>query len=112
MTADVTLQGVQEVMRNVLAVLQADPRNYRKFGVFWWPVKALLRRFYTRDNLYMLGTFEDPDVAALVPNLGLSDMLAAAFEEYEQNARLGLGSAEVQAPNGEAVRIYDPDAGL
>ncbi|HET8550880.1 MAG TPA: hypothetical protein VFM97_00200 [Gammaproteobacteria bacterium] len=108
MTAD----DVREAMRNVLAVLQADPRHYRNFGVYWWPVKALLRRFYTRDNLYMLGMFEDPDVAALVPNLGLQDMLAAAFEEYEQNARLGLASAEVEAPNGETVTIYDPDAGL
>ena len=30
--------------RNVLLLLQQDPRLYLNFGVYWWLVKALLKK--------------------------------------------------------------------
>lgn len=103
---------IEKAMRNTLAVLQADPARYRNFGVYWWPVKALLRRYYTKDNLYLLGTYEDPDGASRVPRVGLQEMLELAFEEYEKNARLGMGGNQVEDADGESYMIYDQDAAM
>jgi hypothetical protein len=44
-----------------------------------------------------------------VPKAGLEDTLAAAFEEYGQNARY---SRSAEGPDGGLVMIYDEDAGF
>lgn len=103
---------IENAMRNVLQMLQTEPARYKNFGIYWWPIKALLRRYYNRDNLYLLGSYEDPDGAARVPKVGLQEMLQLAFEEYQQNARYGLGSGQVTDTEGEPYTIYDQDAGL
>lgn len=102
---------IDRALRNVLMTLQSTPQRYRCFGVYWWPIKAILRKQFGPEQLYLLGKYEDPETAALVPNLGLSDMLRAAFEEYGQNVRYGQ-DGRTTAPNGEPVVIFDEDAGL
>ena len=98
-------------LRNILTVLQQDPFRYRWFGVWWWPVKALLKGAgYTRGNLYLLGDYVDRETAALVPPAGLQDTLRAALAEYGQNARYGRGGGRVESPDGEIVMILDSDA--
>lgn len=99
-------------LRNALAVLQADPRNYRNFGIWWWPVKAVLRASFGREQLAQLGDYMDEDAMARLPRLALEDMLRAAFTEYALNARYALGSREVLDPSGEPYVLEDPDAGL
>jgi hypothetical protein len=100
-------------LRNVLQQLQTEPRRYKLFGVWWPAVKDLLKRAgYGPDQLYMLGDYQMPDIAALVPRAGLEDMLAAAFEEYGQNARYPHSDGLVEGPDGELVMVYDEDAGF
>ncbi len=49
--------------RNIVALLQGEPLYYRNFGVWWWWVKAELRRLgYTRDQLYHLGDEDDRSI--------------------------------------------------
>jgi hypothetical protein len=48
----------------------------------------------------------------LEPKAGLEDMLAAAFEEYRQNARYPHPNSLIERPDGELVIIYDEDAGF
>jgi hypothetical protein len=104
---------LKSISRNMLDVLQTDPRNYRNFGIYWWPVKRVLKRLYTRDNLYMLGDYEDEEVAAMVPvGLNLDDLMQAALEEYGRNATFNLNSAQVANTEGEPVTIFDEDAGI
>lgn len=105
-------RAIEQAMRNVLGTLQADPARYRNFGIYWWPVKALLKRYYSRDNLYLLGDYEDPDGAGRVPRVSLQEMLQRAFQEYAQNARYNLGRNTVSDAEGEPYRIYDEDAGI
>lgn len=96
---------------STLALLQQDPRRYRNFGVYWYFVKAVLKQFYTRDNLYLLGDHVDPTVAARMPDHGgLQATLAAAIAEYRENASFNLGRIEVTAPDGERFTLIDPDA--
>ncbi len=98
-------------LRNILATLQQEPSRYRLFGVYWWPVKRLLKAAgYTRENLYLLGDYDDPETAALVPPAGLQATLRAALAEYGENARYGRGGGWVEAPDGEIVQISDCDA--
>jgi len=71
-----------------------------------------MRRFYTTDNLYLLGEYEDADVAEMVPARSLDETLTRAFQEYGYNAQFNLLRAEVANDEGEPVTIYDADAGL
>ncbi len=103
---------LKSVCRNILDTLQTDPRQYRLFGIFWWPVKAILRRYYTTDNLYMLGEYEDANVAEMVPAGSLDETLSRALHEYGYNAQFNMLRAEVRNEEGEPVTIYDDDAGI
>ena len=102
-----------QAFRNIVQALQVEPGRYKLFGIYWWPIKVLLKRAgYGPDQLYMLGGYQDPETAALVPGMGLEDTLRAAFEEYGRNARYPREAGHVEGPDGEVVVIYDEDAGL
>lgn len=98
---------------STLQLLQEDPRRYRMFGVYWYLVKEMLKRFYTQDNLHLLGSFSDPTVIERMPPLeSLQDALSKIVEEYRQNASFNLGRQMVTAPDGEVFALYDQDAGI
>lgn len=99
---------------NTLQLLQEDPRRYRLFGVHWYLVKAVLKQFYTRENLHLLGDYMDRAVMDRMPaHADLQQALAAAIEEYRQNATFNMGRAEVEDPvGGGTFTLVDTDAGL
>lgn len=98
---------------STLQLLQEDPRRYRAFGAYWYLVKAVLKRFYTRDNLHLLGEYMDQSVIDRMPvHADLGAALAAAIEEYRQNASFNLGANVVTDDHGEAFTLIDPDAGI
>ena len=98
--------------RNVVQQLQADPLRYKLFGIYWWAIKAMLKEAgFGPDQLYMLGSYTDPECAARMPKMGLQDTLEAALLEYGQNARYGRPGGRVEDADGEIVTIYDSDAG-
>ena len=100
-------------LANILHQLQAQPQRDKLFGVYWWPVKLLLRHNgYTTDQLYMLGIYQDPITAGLVPRMGLQDTLRAALIEYGHNARFARPGGIVESPDGELVKLHDEDADL
>ena len=97
---------------STLALLQADPSKYRNFGVHWYLIKALMKNFYSAENLYLLGDFEDSTVTARIPEYAsLAEALAGAVEEYQHNAMFNLGSNVITDPDGEAFTLVDEDAG-
>lgn len=99
---------------STLQLLQQDPRRYRNFGVWWYLVKEVLKRFYTRENLSLLGDYRDQSVIERMPQdvTSIEDALVAAAQEYRQNAAFNLGRAQVTDPSGEQFTLYDPDAGV
>lgn len=99
---------------STLQLLQQDPRRYKLFGVYWYLVKALLKRFYDRHNLHLLGDHMDQSVIERMPtHASLDEALSAAIIEYRQNATFNLGRNTVEDPVGGGVFILqDPDAGL
>lgn len=102
---------IDKAFRNIVQLVQTNPVNYKKFGVFWWPIKALLKRSgYGPNQLYMLGSFNDPETAAMVPKLSLEDTIRAALAEYTQNTVFPHADGRVENDEGELVTIYDADA--
>lgn len=97
---------------STLLLLQQDPRRYKNFGVFWYLVKAVLKKYYTQDNLHLLGDHVDASVAERMPEFdGLNKALEAAAEEYQKNAAFGMGSNWVEDPvGGGTFQLIDPDA--
>lgn len=98
---------------STLALLQQDPRRYRNFGAYWYLVKEVLKRYYSRDNLALLGDYRDQSVVArMPPHENLRQALAAAVQTYSANAGYNLGRATVIDPEGEEFTLFDPDAGI
>lgn len=98
---------------STLQLLQQDPRRYRNFGVYWFFIKALLKHYYTRDDLYLLGDYVDPDCLARMPECATDqEALQAAVQEYRQNAMFNMDGAEVEDPvGGGTFLLHDEDAG-
>jgi hypothetical protein len=101
-------------LRATVQQIQAEPQRYRLFGVYWWVIKALLKRHgYGPADLYMLGSYIDPETAAMVPRASIEDTIAAACEEYAFNAAHPHPlPGQVENPNGEIVIIRDADVGI
>lgn len=101
-----------EFAANVRTLLDEDVRRYRNFGVYWFFVKAVLKRFYDRHQMPILGDYEDKTVNERIPEelrTSLGNLLEAAAEEYQQNASFNLGRNELTDPNGEFFTLLDPD---
>jgi hypothetical protein len=104
---------VDTALRNTLQQLQQDPRRYKLFGIYWWPMKEFLKAAgYGKDQLYMLGDYRDAITADLVPAMGQEETMRTAFEEYIRNACYPHPGSMVEDPDGQMVMIYDEDAGI
>ena len=95
-----------------LQILQADPSKYRTFGPYWPLMKELLKRYYTQDNLFLLGPHVDRDAAShMPPHATLGEALAAAVEFHRNCAAYGMGTNEfTDEETGDTWRLVDPDA--
>jgi hypothetical protein len=97
---------------NILQLLQAEPARYKLFGVYWYFIKALMKRYYTKDNLYLLGDYVDQTVTDRMPKeQTLEQTLDAAIAEYQHNFSFGLGRDPVDQ-DGEEFPLLDPDANI
>lgn len=102
----------KQLAASTLQLLQTDPRNYRNFGVYWYLIKGLMKHFYTRDNLFLLGDYTDPDVIARMPeHANLQEALEAAVETYRSNAAYAMGARDLSDPEGETFTLVDEDGG-
>lgn len=100
----------QTFAKSVLQLLQTDPRNYLNFGVYWFFVKDVLKRYYTRENLHLLGEYQDPTVIARMPVFdSLEDAFQAAIAEYNHNRMHNLGRNTLIDPEGESFLLNDED---
>lgn len=102
----------KQLAANTLQLLQADPRRYKLFGVYWYFIKALMKLYYTKDNLYLLGEYVDQTVTdRMPPGQTLEETLDAAIAEYQHNFAYSMGRDPTD-PDGEAFVLVDQDADL
>lgn len=103
----------QKLAFNILGILQKNPAEYRNFGAYWFFIKDFLKKFYTQDNLYLLGDYVDPSVVDRMPeHAGLQDALQAALAEYQENRMYRAGSNVLSDHHGESFTLIDEDARL
>lgn len=96
--------------RSVRALLDEDPFRYRNFGAYWFFVKALLKRFYDRHDMPILGDYEDRSVNARMPDgLNAWELMERAAAEYAHNAGFNLGQSTVEDDDGERFTLRDTD---
>jgi len=106
-------QPLDATFARIVQQLQREPQRYRLSGVYWWAIKAMLiRRGYGPVDLYLLGSYQDPETAQMIPPAGLAETLHDALAEYGFNAALPHPDGQVENPDGEMVRIFDEDANL
>jgi len=104
--------NLQNFAFNTLELLQENPQRYRNFGAYWYLVKAVMKRFYTRDNLMLLGDFVDQSVTdRMPPHDSLDEALQAALQTYNRNAMFNMQSNEVTDPSGDVFILMDEDGG-
>jgi len=95
---------------SVRALLDEDPRRYRNFGIWWFMIKNLLRRFYDRHEMPQLGTFVDTTVIDRMPWVqGLNEGLLLAAETYQHNATFNPCNNEQEDDEGQHFTLLDPD---
>ena len=104
-------EGVAEVLANVVRDLQDRPGRYRCWGVWWWPLKAMLLRAGLAPQVRGLGRYMDPEAIATLPREDLSPgrVLAEGLRHYQWAVRLAPMAEWTDAPNGDRIRIHDPD---
>lgn len=103
----------QELLaRNCLALLQQDPAIYRSFGYYWWPIKRLLKRYYNRDNLYLLGDYEDKEAAEKLSTMPEYQVLLAALVTHQDNRLHHMDSPYGHDLYGNPYTVVDQDAGF
>jgi hypothetical protein len=102
-----------QIADNTLKMLSNNIRHYRNFGVYWYFMKAFLKRYYTKDNLYILGDFEQPEVMARMPEYeNFEDAMHDALLTAYQNQQYNMDGATSIGPDDELVTLFDADAGL
>lgn len=97
---------------NARTLILQNPRNYLAFGVYWFLVKALLKKVYPQAELPLLGDYVDESVIERMPKgLGLNELLELASAEYAANMGLGTPQHRLEDPDGEFFTLADPDMG-
>lgn len=115
--ADDTIEPIVDLagaLRNVVLLLQVDPRQYRHFGAYWWAVKGMLKRHgYTTDHFYGLGQFVDHEALSHVEPGPDALVLARACDFYQYHAVFFHGDPVTYYPDtGEPYTLCDPDVNL
>ena len=96
--------------RNVVALLQQEPFYYRNFGIWWWHVKASLKRLgFTRDQLPHLGNAVDESVSEYYEDLSDKDLDDIAFTHQFDHTFADYNNNKSFTPTGEMYFICDDD---
>lgn len=97
--------------RNAVALLQKEPLYYRNFGIWWWHIKAELKRLgYDKAQLYHLGDYTDPSVAEYYAGLSTAERDYEAYTYQHAHAFEHYNTARAMTPDGETYLIHDQDA--
>lgn len=111
MADPIPADGVRDVLHAIATDLQGQPMRYRWYGVWWWPIKAMLKRAGWGQNLPMLRNYLDPEAIATIPaDLSAGQVLAEGLAQYQIAARFAPQKEWVDTPAGDdMIRIYDAD---
>ena len=99
----------------VAQLLNQDPASYHAYGLFWWTIKALLRREMGGEaRLWFLGPADEPRSREMVARIYPQEQqqFAAALEHYRRKVEIGEIYADHSYLPGRDMTpytLYDPD---
>jgi len=95
---------------NTVALLQKEPFYYRNFGIWWWYIKAELKRNgFDKAQLYYLGDFTDPSVKEFYEGLTREQVEHEAWSYQYDHAVHSYNSNLARTPDGDPYLIHDQD---
>lgn len=102
-----------QIAANIRQMLDNKIATYHNFGVYWYFVKAFLKKFYTIDQMPILGDFEQADVVERMPKYdNFEDAMHDALLFFRANMEHNGNDATSIAPDNEPVILFDADVGL
>ena len=102
-----------QIALNIRKLLDDNIKAYRDFGVYWYFVKAFLKKYYDINQMPYLGDFVQEDVVAHMPEYdNFSDAMHDALLTCRVNMENNMGSATSIAPDDEPVTLFDEDIGI
>ena len=102
-----------QIAANIRTMLDNKIAVYHNFGVYWYFVKALLKRYYTIDQMPILGSYEQPEVVERMPNYdNFEDAMFDALLFFRANLEQNGNDATSIAPDNEPVTLFDADIGF
>ena len=102
-----------QLAANIRQTLDNKVVTYHNFGVYWYFVKAFLKKYYTIDEMPILGSFEQADVVGRMPAYGnFEDAMHDALLFWRANWENNGNDATSIAPDNEPVTLFDEDVGL
>lgn len=102
---------LRQALRNIVQMLQIQPEHYRNFGIFWWPLKRILREHgYGPEHVWYLGDYQDPGA----PTIKAADdwIVAQALAYYGWSVAHGPHAHEYHPLTSEPYDVIDIDASL
>ncbi|PPY04496.1 peptide-binding protein [Cronobacter sakazakii] len=98
-------------LAGLLSVLEKDPRQYRGYGPYWWPLKALLtaRGINIRGDALELGTLQHYTLAS--PALTLCAAWAYQQERFAEG-KIRTASHQLDLPDGDTYAYELIDDGM
>ena len=102
-----------QIAANIRKLLDNNIEVYHNFGVYWYFVKAFLKKYYTREQMPILGDFEQADVAARMPDYdNFEDAMFDSLLFWRANFADNFNDATSIGPDDEPVTLFDEDVGL
>ena len=105
----------EQRFRGIVQLLQADPKQYKAFGPYWWSVKRMLKEHYGPKALYLLGAQDDRETRIGVESHhgGDEEVWTAAIEHFRESVQTGNIDRVTEIPGGDGAfySVNDPDAG-
>ena len=107
-----TMLPPAQLAGNIRKILDDNVTAYRNFGVYWYFVKAFLKRHYDQAAMPILGPFEQPDVVERMPAYtSFEDAMHDALLTWRANYENNMGRATSIGPDDEPVTLFDEDVG-
>lgn len=102
-----------QIAANIRTMLDNKIAVYHNFGVYWYFVKSFLKKYYTIDQMPILGSFEQADVVERMPEYNnFEDAMHDALLFFRANLEDNGNDATSIGPDDEPVTLFDADVGL
>ncbi len=103
---------VRKIALGVASMLEAQPSLYKTFGVYWWAIKAALKKYYPGKAWFMGGYFDQLMYERAWHGSLFRTVLAATI--YHGNHRLITSGHEYIGKDEEeyTYTLFDEDAGF